>query len=365
MHDDVAIVALPSRLTRLRCLGFDVLGRWSVVFIIGPVLALLLAEIAGTRWPVNLITPFVPQLTISVTVGIAGLFIARRLGRQRKRDRLWLGSGVVTALYAWGIFFGLVTWRVVPGAQPARATDANLGTIKILSSNVLTSNLDTQAELDLIAREDPDVILLMELNSRWINALREPLKAKYPIAHFVPDDSGNFGIGFWTRLPVADAQLFVMGPQENQGRYDVPQIDVTLLLADPNDLSKQRRVRFAGLHPLPPMKPNMSHARDSVLSRTATLLSKNAGVPTIIAGDLNGTRYCRLVKTLSDRVGLFDTMSGTHYSWPIRRGPLKWVFAIQIDQIMATGQFRVVESHREPRIGSDHYPIVSTLQLVE
>ena len=322
------------------------LRRWSIAAIALASTGVVGSEVAGGVWPMTLVTPMARQLAVALTLGAVGLRIASR------RERVWIAVAILVGVYAWLVALGAVPWRDVPTAQRVVASDAKLGTLKILSANVHSSNLDHASLLALIDREQPDVVLLMELTSPWIDALA-PLKTSYAVRQVVADDAGNFGIGVWSRLPADDARLVVRQHRAEPSLDDVAHAELTLLL-------NGHRVRFVGVHPLPPLVPRMSAARDDLLRAITDEVAAD-DAPTIVAGDLNATRYCRITRDLCSRAGLRDAMLGVRFSWPTTMAGT--VLGIRIDQVLCDDAWRVVESHAGPTVGSDHLPMVATLQL--
>ncbi|HEX8323396.1 MAG TPA: endonuclease/exonuclease/phosphatase family protein [Tepidisphaeraceae bacterium] len=333
-------------------------ARWGRLACLGAALALALGEIAGLYWPFNLITPYTPQYAAIGMIGV--LLVALATARVRASvDRVCLIIGLVAFIYGGAITFGRVPGRTIAPAPRVVATDADLGRVKVFVANVHTANTDHKTVLDLIAEEDPDVIFLSEVGDRWAEDLRA-LNEKYPTRTTMPDSVGNFGVGFWSRLP-GEAALTIMKDPDPLDATDVPQVDATLTLTD--SAGRQRPVRFIGLHPLPPISPKYTHARDAVLTRTAETVAARPGVPTIVAGDLNATRYCHIAQRLADGGKLFDAAAPLRFSWPNTWS--WWAMGIRIDHALVTGGWRVIDARVGRDIGSDHLPIVATLQLVE
>lgn len=336
--------------------------RWARLAAGGSVLALVAMELTGVRWPFNLITPYTPQLAVIATIGTLLLLAVDRRHRLGKLDRGLLAASALVALYAGAITFGLVPWRIAPPAIAVAGSDANVARVKVLAANVHTTNRNHTAILDLIRDEDPDIILLMELNRSWLEDLRG-LKEKYPVTRSLPDETGNFGIGLWTRLEVDEAQVVSMLDREDQlSRLDVPQLDATFDLRDMQDPTVRHRIRFIGLHPLPPTSWSRSRARDAVLARAANSVSEKPPMPTIVAGDLNLTRYCRMIRRMTGPAQLSDATAPVRFSWPNRWS--WWAMGIRIDHTLVSDHWRVIDVHAGGDIGSDHMPIVATLQLV-
>jgi endonuclease/exonuclease/phosphatase (EEP) superfamily protein YafD len=88
----------------------------------------------------------------------------------------------------------------------------------------------------------------------------------------------------------------------------------------------------------------------------------NHNMPAIVAGDFNATRYCRITRDLARDANLRDAAAPIRFSWPNTWS--SFAMGIRIDHTLISDHFRVVDVHKGADIGSDHFPIVTTLQLV-
>ncbi|MDB5327069.1 MAG: hypothetical protein JWM57_2638 [Phycisphaerales bacterium] len=331
--------------------------RWGRLCCIAAALALAVGEIAGAYWPFVLITPYTPQCAAVAIFGVVLLAIAT--ARQKASiDRVCLTIGLIGFIYGGAITFGRVPWRTILPAERVVAGDADFGHVKVFAANVHTENTDHKTVLAVIAEEDPDIIVLPEVNGTWAADLRQ-LNAKYPVHTAMPDSIGNFGMAFWSRLP-GEATWSIMKDPDPFQAYDVPHIDAVLTLTD--SAGKSHALRFIGLHPLPPIRPGNTRARDAVLTRVGETVAEKREIPTIVAGDFNATRYCHIAQQMTVRSGLRDAAAPLRFSWPNTWS--WWAMGIRIDHILTTSDWHVADVHTGRDIGSDHMPIVATLQLV-
>ena len=72
--------------------------------------------------------------------------------------------------------------------------------VTLLAANVLLENEKTERIVRLIEEVDPDVLLLMETDERWLAALG-PTLARYPTV-LTAANVKYYGMAFATRLPV-------------------------------------------------------------------------------------------------------------------------------------------------------------------
>ena len=321
-------------------------------------LAIAVGEVAGSHWPVVCVTPFLPQWTFLAGLGLALLWPRLILRRFSRLDAACALVAFPALVFGVAVIVDLVPWRNVRPAERATADAANFGAIKIVSANVHVTNTDHASLLKLIDDERPDVIYLCEVNDAWMADLK-PLRATYPYRTNMPDELGAFGAAVFSRLP-ADVRWTTFADKLAPG-YETPQADATVTLAGPDGLP--RSVRVIGLHPLPPIKAGNTVARDAVLDGVRKGVIDRLETPTIVCGDLNATRYCDIVGRLTAQAALADATSSIRWSWPN-----KWswpAMGIRIDHILVSRHWRVADVHVGRDIGSDHRPLVATLQRVD
>jgi len=219
--------------------------------------------------------------------------------------------------------------------------------IRILSSNVLTSNRHADRLIDLVRQYHPDVLVTLETDQWWGEQL-QVLDDQYPYCIRCPLDN-LYGMHVFSRLPLEHQRLSFLVQD------DIPSMHARLRLSE--DVS----VRMHFLHPAPPSPTE----NDESTERDVELLIvgrsvKQADGPVIVTGDLNDvawsptTRLFRKISGLLDpRIGrgMFNTF---HAQYRLLRWPL--------DHFFHSDHFRVVRIERLPDIGSDHFPIFIELQ---
>jgi len=232
------------------------------------------------------------------------------------------------------------TWLVFAALQGPEHVEVRDGDLKLLSANVLTSNPDAQPLLDLVASEQPDFLLLLEVNQGWLQKLAS-LHAQFP--HRLDHPRGdNFGISLWSRLPM-DASAAWLGDEE------IPSI-VASIHGD------QAFTLFA-IHPLPPARKRMARSRDRQLNAIAERVLTTAG-PVLVAGDANATPWSGPMFRFREQTGLRTARTSLIATWPTSAPPL----GIQIDQVLVSEGLDVVSCTRGADIGSDHWPLVTSFR---
>ena len=219
--------------------------------------------------------------------------------------------------------------------------------ISLLVANVLTPNHKYHLLLEQIDRLQPDVVLTLETDQIWQEALK-PIEADYPYRVAVPQDN-LYGMHLYSRLPLADTEVkFILSDE-------TPSIHTTIRLRSGLD------VQLYCLHPKP---PSPTEAKDSTL-RDAELLIvgdqiKEIDESCIVIGDLNDVAWSRTTRLFQRISGLLDPRVGRyfmntfHADYPL----LRW----SLDHIFHSTDFGLVEMKRLPHIGSDHFPIYVVLQ---
>ncbi|GJD75775.1 endonuclease/exonuclease/phosphatase family protein [Methylobacterium goesingense] len=238
-------------------------------------------------------------------------------------------------------FTRLVSPQAVAAEVGACRTDAG---VSILIANVLESNRSYGPILDLVAAQDPDLLLLVETDAAWAHAL-EPLRARYPHVMAQPQDN-TYGLMFYSKLPLTDPQVrFLL-------EDDVPSVRTGVTLRSGQTFT------FFGVHPRPPHPGQSSAPRDAELVMVAREVAAD-GRPAVVAGDLNDVAWSKTNDLFQRISGLLDPRIGRglyptfNAKWPLLRWPL--------DHIFFSDDFLLGRIERLPHIQSDHFPILISL----
>lgn len=223
--------------------------------------------------------------------------------------------------------------------------------VRLLLSNVLTSNRDSAALARAIRELDPDLIALVEPDRRWFAALA-PALAEYEARREV-SSSGNFGIALYAR-GVMNVSV------ENLGST-LPTLVARVSLPPSSEGVGPVPFDFVLTHPIPPMTAvnAASHRRqlEAVAARVASLPG-----PVIVAGDFNTTPWSRSFARFLSATGLLDSRDGfgVHATYPVFGA---WPMRIPIDHVLVSPSIGVLTRRVERDVGSDHFPIFVELNL--
>lgn len=249
------------------------------------------------------------------------------------------------AYQAWWIWpYTVLHRKEVRTARDLRADNR----LRIMVANVLMTNRNAAGLLKIVQGADPDVLVTAETDAWWESQLAV-LESDYPYTLKCPLEN-TYGMHLYSRLPLRDAQVrFLVEP----GRPSMHAL--VILRSGP-------RIRLHCLHPSAPSptESDASGERDAELVMVGKRAA-DAGLPVIVAGDMNDvgwsatTRLFRKISGLLDpRIGrgMFNTFHASHFF-------LRW----PLDHLFHSRHFTLAGVRRLPGFGSDHFPILVELAL--
>lgn len=218
--------------------------------------------------------------------------------------------------------------------------------ISLLFSNVQEDNRDSARLKQVIRTADADIVLLVETDEWWMNAVSDAL-VDYPNRVLQPL-SNTYGMLFYSRLELIDTEVKFLVQD------DIPSIHGRLRLRS------GQLVEFRCLHPRPPVPGEFENAepRDAEIIIVGKQNREN-DLPFIVFGDLNDVAWSRTNYLFQNISGLLDPRVGRgfyhtfHARIPFLRFPL--------DHLFHSDHFRLVDFHRMDYVGSDHFPVYGKL----
>ncbi|MEQ1634578.1 MAG: endonuclease/exonuclease/phosphatase family protein [Planctomycetota bacterium] len=302
-----------------------------VVLAMIPAATVVLAELGGDHWIVDLARHFPLPSALSLWLAAGAMFLARRVR---------LGS--VLAVLA-----------LVPSARltplwfcsPERPQAGQPG-LRVALVNLLASNRTPERVAEWLLEEDPDVVALLEFTPSHEQALFR-LKERWPHAVTKPVPS-PFGIALFSKLPILDSAVRTLGAS-----YAFA-ITATVSTGFGD-------VGLLAMHPPPPVSKERAAERDLAFSQLASAI---ASLPAhrVVLTDCNATRWSRPFRNGLAAAGLDDSCCGHGYqgSWP---SSLPWFLRVPIDHVLVSGD--LVVHHRElgGDVGSDHLPVLAEVHV--
>lgn len=218
--------------------------------------------------------------------------------------------------------------------------------ITLLVSNVLTPNPNKQALIELVNTHQPDMLLALETDTVWEQALTA-IEPAYPYSVKVPLDN-LYGMHLYSKLQLINPEVKYLVVD------DIPSIHTQVKLA------MGQVIWLYCLHPMPPSptEADKSVTRDAELLMVGRHINPQHAV--IVAGDLNDVAWSHTTRMFQRISGLLDPRIGRkfintfHADYPF----LRWA----LDHVFHSNTFTFVSMERMPSIGSDHFPVLTTLQ---
>ncbi|TCZ67876.1 endonuclease/exonuclease/phosphatase family protein [Flaviaesturariibacter aridisoli] len=214
--------------------------------------------------------------------------------------------------------------------------------VSVLSVNVYQFNREYDRLLALVRTERPDILLTMETNGAWQEAL-DALGDLYPHAQKVPLEN-TYGMHFYTRLPLHRVQVHYFVAD------DMPSIEAELETPDGT------RFTIFCVHPAPPSPTEEETARE----RDGDLLSvaKKAAAakgPVLVVGDFNNVAWARSSVLFRKTSGLIDPRIGRGFV-STYHARYRWL-RFPIDLFFHSPHLFVERFCTLRPIGSDHLPL--------
>jgi endonuclease/exonuclease/phosphatase (EEP) superfamily protein YafD len=229
-----------------------------------------------------------------------------------------------------------------PPPTPTLDPASHLSAILI---NVNTREGDPVRVAQFLQEQNPDLIVLEEINDRWVDALAK-LRSHYAYSKIEPR-LDNFGVAVLSKFPLSPGEVIFLTD------YAVPTIltDVT---------TPQGTFSLMATHPLPPAGSDYSQARNEQLQELPEYI-KAAHFPVLLLGDLNVTVWSHHFQDLLTQTGLRDSGRGRglQTSWPTNAIILR----IPIDHCLHSPQIEILRREIGPDVGSDHFPLMVHFRL--
>lgn len=266
--------------------------------------------------------------------------------------------GALALVFAWPVI------SLVAGREPAVPPTDRSGEVRVISMNVLLTNVDPQPALDFIREHDPDVVLLQEYTPAWHKAMVDALGSTYP---FIVQEMRNdaFGQAVFSKHPWKEAPVLQLSEESQaassrvsgvQGLHD-PQIRVVIDIAG-------KELVLQNVHTVPPVGRGLFYEQRVQFAEFMQLAQRETR-PMLMAGDFNATANSRHVSKLLD-AGMSDANAvagtGLGHTWP-DLGPLRYLPGIRIDHVLVNSRVRVHRHVVGPSIGSDHRPLLTCITM--
>jgi len=295
-----------------------------------------------------------PRLQILMLLVVPLLLLALRgwLRSWSHYDVTMLGVALGIAVFQ--LYFILPytpVWKsMVEAADPSIPPDQFA---RIVVANLEIGNPEKPAVLKELRELKPDILLALEVDQAWHEALQALSDELTLHSHVVRDE--GLGIALWSRLPVREDEIRHLVSERRASIFATIEFP-------------GGTVRFVGIHPTPPglkdstgEKRRDSRVRDAELMIVADEVAEEPDENWIVTGDFNDVAWSHTTRLFQRVSGLQDPRIGRslmntyHADYPLFRYPIDHVF-------LAKG-FQLKDFQRHYMPGSDHFAIVADIHL--
>ncbi len=200
-----------------------------------------------------------------------------------------------------------------------------------------------------------DIVQLQEVPPSFGKRLQK-LARHYPHQFFekpTPERWKVSGLVLLARIPLENVQTQPL----SQGKNFFIRADI-----------KSLNAAFYGVHNYNPIRRQGARERNAQILEVARAIGKDRTRHRILAGDLNLTPYSSWHDRLENLSGLRNTIWGfgaqnSFPSWALLPDFMRPVIGIPIDHILVSPNVIVRSRETGPALGSDHFPVITKLEL--
>lgn len=215
-------------------------------------------------------------------------------------------------------------------------------TIKVMQFNVLKSNEHKEETMELILRENADIVMLEEINEEWGRALEKKMSRNYP--HYkIHTREDFFGVALFSKFPLNDVEVF-----------DILYYAVITAVVN----NGKTNFRVIGVHSKAPTTYGNHQLRNGHIEFLSDIIL-GYKEPLLVMGDFNAVPWDDAIVDFKEKTGLTDTrtsLDGTFPSWGM-------FFKVPIDFIFCSEQFSCRKFNVIQNEDSDHYAISGNFSL--
>ncbi len=284
----------------------------------------ILPSLFPNIWFIDVLASFKFQLIITSIL----LFVTNILSKKNKTIGTLLFIMTIWNLsFMYSLYFPNRFGEIVKGKGTS-----------ILSINLLTNNNQSDKVIELISDTNPDILVLLEYNSKWDALLSQTISNYEYQKKVVRNDP--FGIGYFSKIASKNIVL-------NFDQSGVPSVRSDMEI-------NGKKVTILATHPQPPLGQQNFELRNSHLETIGK--KRNQFEPNlIVAGDLNTSSYSTHFRNFIKETELKDSRNGFGQltTWPANFKLLKTT----LDHFLVSEKIHVMHRNVLRYTGSDHLPI--------
>ncbi|MGH6833593.1 MAG: endonuclease/exonuclease/phosphatase family protein [Methyloceanibacter sp.] len=239
-----------------------------------------------------------------------------------------------------------VNVMLVIGAWQGAATDAAPGSqrfMRVVTFNLWGGNDRIDDVVKFLAAAEADAVVLQEVTREHGTMLRQALQSLYPFS------LGESSIVILSKHPIlAEGRIDRPGfPSWNSLMLRWARIDVN-----------GTGMELAGVHLARPFYPTLQEEDIEALTNFVLI----RGGRLVVAGDFNMSPWTEKLARFT-RVTRLERYNTLHLTWPMRRGKLRLLPFVAIDNVFASRHFAKIATRGGPRLGSDHRAVIADIAL--
>lgn len=295
----------------------------------GIVIATVFSFLAKFGWPFEVVTNFRAQLLFASLI----LILFHSLVTKDKRFVLF------SVLLALSNAVPIGTYWLEVRAQPTAGTQETA--VRLVLANLLFKEANLKKVISYSEDNQADILVITELPLRKIPIL-DQFAPEYP--HIVVSGNrNNQDVAILSKYPITDDDTVRVSSAET------PILNANLTIND-------KPFKIVTLHPIKPLLPGALRARNEAI-RTALATAEQAS-HSILVGDFNATIWSPIFWNIrKDWITSFNLQPTWLTSIPL--------LGLTIDQLFTPPSVSIVDRKVGPFIGSDHYPVIFDLKLIE
>ncbi|MCK5717892.1 MAG: endonuclease/exonuclease/phosphatase family protein [Thiomargarita sp.] len=247
------------------------------------------------------------------------------------REWKWAGVGMLS------LFLNALV--VLPWYFSETQTIVPNQALKLLHANVNVNNYDYAAFMQLVQSEQPDIVIVQEIDVTWVRALKI-LEEGFPY-QLITKARGIFGSVILSRFPFETQNALLLGSRHIESLF------ITLRFS-------HKTLSLLATHPLPPINSDTFKKRNHQLFAVNALL-EHYSIPKILIGDLNISMWSPFYQKLN----LHNARQGFGIlpTWPT----FLPFMMLPIDHCLVSADIQVRNMKTGSAIGSDHLPLIIEL----
>jgi len=217
--------------------------------------------------------------------------------------------------------------------------------LRIAHFNVLKYNNNYEATIHAAINTRADFISFQEINGQWSSALTEALCNQYPYFITYPLESCCYGIGVFSKLPLANTGITYF--------EDMPNITGSICM-------DSAEVHFITAHTKTPLTSLSLQKRNDHLRFIGEYLESKKG-PKLAVGDFNSVPWDGMIRSLRRKASLKDSRKNAAGTYPASLPLLR----IPIDFILYSKEMHCTSFDTIKGTSSDHLGIVGQYSFLK